>query len=168
MLTLKEINLEDAKKEYAFFQAFPSENGFENYYYGMTYDAFVGEAIPAAINSAKGIVRREGYVPDTSYLLWDNDTIVGVFRVRHYLNESLAGGAGHIGYAIAPAYRGKGYATKGLALALNALRAMPDFVEDEIYLRCYRSNLPSLRAMLANGGYIHSQDGEHCNVRIPR
>ena len=168
MLTLKEINLEDAKKEYAFFQAFPSENGFENEFYDMPYDEFVQKGIPAALDAAKGIGLPEGYVPGSTLLLWDNDVIVGVFHLRHYLTPALAEGAGHIGYAIHPAYRGKGYATRGLGLALNALRAMPDFPEDEIYLRCWRSNLPSLRAMLANGGYIHHQDDNNCHVRVKR
>ena len=168
MIYLKEINVEDAKKEYEFFQSFPSENGFENYYCGMSYSDFVDDAIPRAREAARGTPRREGYVPDTSYLLWDGDTIVGVFRVRHYLNESLAEGAGHISYAIHPKYRRRGYATRGLALAIEELKKMPDFTDDEIYLRCWRSNLPSLRAMLSNGGYIHHQDDEHCHVRVRR
>ncbi|MCR5115479.1 MAG: GNAT family N-acetyltransferase, partial [Bacteroidales bacterium] len=45
--------------------------------------------------------------------------IVGQFRIRHYLNEALRTGAGHIGYFIAKEFRGKGYATEGLRQTLE-------------------------------------------------
>lgn len=46
------------------------------------------------------------------------------------------------------------------------LKEMSDFVEDEIFLRCLRSNEASLKVMLKNGGYLHHQDEEYNFVRI--
>lgn len=36
---------------------------------------------------------KEGYVPQTIYFLWDNDEIVGMFKLSHYLNKHLINGA---------------------------------------------------------------------------
>ena len=108
----------------------------------------------------------EGYVPDTTLFLWNDDEIVGQFRIRHYLCESLIEGAGHIGYFIAKDFRGKGYATEGLRLCLlEAAKIVP---EDESYLRVNKSNTASLRVMLNNGGYIHHDDENKFYVRIKK
>ena len=91
--------------------------------------------------------------------------IVGQFRIRHYLCESLRTGAGHIGYFIGKAFRGKGYGTEGLRLTLEEAREIVP--EDEFYLRVNRDNPASLRVMLKNGGRIVGEDEEHYFVRIP-
>lgn len=75
-------------------------------------------------------------------------------------------GAGHIGYYIAPPYRGKGYGTKGLGLIADIARKVVP--EDEIYLRVNKDNPASLKAMLKNGGYIHHEDEHSCFVRIKK
>lgn len=165
MLYLKEINRADAEKEYRFFQEVPSDRGYENRFYGVTYEAFT-EAIPRYLDAARGIGLEEGHVPDTCFLLWEDGEILGIFKVRHYLNETLRNGAGHIGYAIHPKYRGQGYGTRGLALALQELAKLPDFEGEEAYLCCARSNPASLRVMLKNGGCIHHQDENRYYVRI--
>ena len=67
-----------------------------------------------------GLNLKEGFVPDTIFVLVDdNENYVGIFNLRHYLNEFLANGPGHIGMGISSKYRRKGYATKGLALVLE-------------------------------------------------
>ena len=47
------------------------------------------------------------------------DTLVGEFRIRHYLTDALRTGAGHIGYSINKDFRCKGYGTKGLGLTVE-------------------------------------------------
>ena len=61
--------------------------------------------------------------------------------------------------------RGKGYATCGLALAVEEARSI--IPEDEVYLSCNRNNPASLRVMLKNGAYIHHEDDEEYYTRIP-
>lgn len=45
--------------------------------------------------------------------------VVGTLQLRHSLRGELVHGGGHIGYAIRPTERGKGYAKQQLALALE-------------------------------------------------
>ena len=162
---LKELNLDDAIKEYEFLQELPSENGFENPYFNISFECFLNN-IPKRINYAKGINLEIGHVPDTYFFLWDNERIVGLFKVRHYLNDFLKKGAGHIGYAIHPKFRNRGYASKGLGLAIKKLIKMNDFKEDEVYLSCDKNNVSSLKVMLNNNGYIINEDEKEYYVRI--
>jgi predicted acetyltransferase len=58
---------------------------------------------------------------------------------------------GHIGYAVVPWKRGRGYATRALALLLDDVRAEGlDFVE----LTTEPENAASQRVITANGGYL--------------
>ena len=114
---------------------------------------------------AEGTGLPAGYVPETFFFLWDDDTVVGQFRVRHYLCESLRTGAGHIGYFIAKPFRGKGYGTEGLRLVLEEARHIVP--EEEFYLRVNRDNPASLRVMMKNGGRIAAEDETKYYVRIP-
>jgi len=58
---------------------------------------------------------------------------------------------GHIGYAIVPWMRGKGYATQALRLLLpEASAAGLEYVE----LTTDSDNIPSQRVILSNGGYL--------------
>ena len=89
-----------------------------------------------------------------------------VFRIRHFLTDSLRNGSGHIGCTIRKDCRGKGLGTRGLELALKAADKLVE--EDELYLRCQIDNAASLRMMLKNGASIHHSDGDHIFTRIPK
>ena len=166
MLILKAANTEDIEKEYLFVKDIPAdENGFINEYPGISRADF-DDALDCMIANARGERLPEGYVPATSYFLWDDDVIVGKFDLRHYLCESLVNGSGHIGYYIAPEFRGKGYGSRGLALLLDEARKVVP--EDEIYLHLEKDNKASLKVMLNNGGYIHHEDDKGIFVRIKK
>lgn len=167
MVYLKAANSEDLEKEYLFVRDIPTdENGFTNDWHGVSREEFEQKALLQMITASKGENIPACYVPQTSLFLWEDATIVGLFRIRHYLNESLRNGAGHIGYFIKKEYRGKGYGKEGLRLTLQMAK---DIVpEDEIYLRVNKDNPASLHVMLKNGGYIHSEDTEHYFVRIKK
>lgn len=167
MLYLKEMNLEDCQKEYEFFKSNKAnDRGFENPYYYTSYDDFINYHIPKRINKSLGIDLENGHVADTYYFLWNDDIIVGLFKVRHYLNDFLRNGSGHIGYIISKEYRGLGFGTIGLGLAIKKLIKKKDFNDKEIYLSCHKDNYASLRIMIKNGGYIHHSDEENHYVRI--
>lgn len=162
---LKEANLEDAEKEYEFIANTPEEeNGFTNPDYGCNREEFLQSVLPGYINRAKGIDLPEGWVPGTEYFLWVDDKIAGLFRIRHYLNDFLKNGPGHIGYGIRKEYRGKGYATEGLKLAIE--KAWTIIPEEEIYLSVQKSNPASLQVQLKNGAYIHHEDEREYYTRI--
>ena len=166
MIFLKPANRENIEKEWEFQRSIPADdNSFINEYSGISRVDF-DSALDTMIAQSEGRELPEGYVPQTVYYLWDGDTIVGTFHFRHYLCDSLAEGAGHIGYYIAPEYRGNGYGTKGLKLLLDEIRSAVK--EDEFYLRVNRDNPASLKVMLNNGGYIHHEDENKYYVRIKK
>lgn len=165
MLYLKAVNWEDIEQEYIFTTEQPAdENGFTNKYEGVSREEFEKVVLPRLINNSKGIDLPEGHVPGTEYFLWDDDEIVGLFRIRHELNDFLREGAGHIGYGIKKEYRGKGYATKGLALTIE--KAKEIIKEDEIYMSVHKDNPASLQVQLKNGAYIHHEDDKEYYTRI--
>lgn len=164
MLYLKAMNPEDAAAEYACLQDLPGENGFTNEAYGIPFECFVEEEIPRRLRCAQGRDLLPGRVPETYFFLWDGDTPVALFKVRHFLNDALRKGSGHMGYGVRRTCRGRGYATRGLALAIQKAREMVP--ENELYLSVGKENLASLRTQLKNGAYIHHQDGEKYYTRI--
>lgn len=152
MLILKEINLNDIDKEYKAIKSIPeNENGFENKYYNVTKEQFEKKIVPKLINNSKGIDLPDGYVPSTYYFLWDDDEIVGLFKIRHFLNDFLRNGSGHIGYTILAEHRNRGYATMGLKLAIEKCKKI--IAEDEIYLSVLKDNNASLKVQLKCGAY---------------
>ena len=106
-------------------------------------------------------------MPDTVYVLENDDgDYVGLVNLRHRLNDALRQGAGHIGYGIRKEYRGRGYATAALALALKeAWKIVP---EEEIYLSVHKDNPASLKVQLRNGARVDHEDGVEYYTRIPR
>ena len=56
MLFLKEMNIEDAKKEYIAMTSIPEdENGFVNKFYNVSFEEFVNGIIPTCEKQSKGI-----------------------------------------------------------------------------------------------------------------
>lgn len=165
-LYLKAANLEDWQEEYqAIKQIPPMENGFENKYHDVTEEEFKTKVIPELIDHSKGINLKEGYVPDTHFFLWNDDIIVGLVKIRHYLNDFLRQGPGHIGYGILPKHRGKGYATIALKLAIETCKTL--IKEDEIYLSVHKDNPASLKVQEKNGARIVGETEEEYLTRIP-
>ena len=166
MLEIRELNWKDVDEIYKVLKELPEdENGFMNPYHGIDNDTFMHETMPKLIDIANGINLKPGYVPQTYYFLWEDEHIVGVYKLRHYLNESLKNGSGHIGYGILPAYRNQGYAKKGLALLIDIAKHI--IREDEIYMASHKDNPASLHVQIANGAYIHHEDEEEVYTRIP-
>ena len=116
MLYLKKLNAEDLEKEWQFVRDMPEdENGLTNSFHGVSREDFEHKAFPAMMNFMEGKNLPEGYVPETFLFLWKDDEIIGQFRIRHYLCESLRTGAGHIGYFIAKPFRGRATERKACA-----------------------------------------------------
>ncbi|WP_455061016.1 GNAT family N-acetyltransferase, partial [Parvimonas micra] len=165
MLFLKEMNIEDAKKEYIAMTSIPEdENRFVNKYYNISFEEFVNEVIPICEKQSKGIDLKPNRVPQNYYFLWDDDEIVGLFKVRKKLNDSLREGAGHIGYGIIKKYRNRGYATRGLKLVIELVK--DEIEENEIYMSVNKDNPYSLKTQLNCGAYIFSENEDYYFTRI--
>ncbi len=153
----------DYEKTYALYMTFSeNEHGYINNVYGYTYEQFL-DWIEMKRNWSLGKDLPEGFVPDTTFVLSDDGTYVGVFNLRHCLNDFLREGPGHIGYCIGESFRRKGYATAGLGLTLKKAREMGI---DEAYLSVDKDNPGSLKAQLNNGAYIHHEDETEYYTRI--
>lgn len=165
MLVLKKTNLADEAALYEYISTVsPDENGFLNEHFGCAREGFAERVLQVLCNHEKGIDLPAGYVPETHYFLWEEDKVVGWFRLRHHLCPSLENGAGHIGYSIREGYRGRGYATEGLRLLLKEAASIVP--ESEYYLRVRKSNPASRRVMEKNGGVLHHEDDVHWYMRI--
>jgi len=102
------------------------------------------------LNAEKGINVPEGWVPDSTFWLVDeNKTIVGAVNIRHRLTERLFNFGGHIGYGIRPSERQKGYATKLLSLSLEKVRELNI---QRVLVVCDEGNIGSEKTILNNGG----------------
>jgi len=165
MLELRKMNLEDIKEQWEYVRDLPKdENGLTNPYEGVTFEEYKTKVLPELMMHENPINMPEWFVPETYYYLWDGQILVGEYRIRHYLTDALKMGAGHIGYSIKREFRGRGYGSKGLALALDlAGKIVP---EDEIYLRVLKSNIPSFKAISNNGAYITGEDETHYLMRV--
>ena len=101
MLRLRKMNYDDAVEQWNFVTALPAdENGFTNPYEGISYDEYRDKVLPELMMHEHPINMPDWFVPATYYYLWDDDTLVGEFRIRHHLTDALRSGAGHIGYSI--------------------------------------------------------------------
>lgn len=166
MIYLKKANLEDARKEWELLRKLPlNENGFSNEFYDVSYEDFVNKVLKRWSDYERGENMDEGHVPDTHYFLWAGDEVVGLFKLRHRLSDTLREGAGHVGYGIAPEYRGHGYATEGLKLLLDEARKLP-IDTDEVYMLVKKGNEASLKVMFKNGARIDHEDEENIYTRI--
>lgn len=91
-----------------------------------------------------------GLVPQTTFwILDDDDTVVGMVRVRHRLNRKTRRNGGHIGFYIHPGHRRRGHATRALGLALEELRRIGVC---RALLTVFPENAASIRVVEANGG----------------
>lgn len=121
-MELRKINLQDVEAQWEYTTNLSEdENGLTNSYYGVSFDDYKDKVLPKQISHENPVDMPDWFVPETYYYLWDEDKLIGEFRIRHYLTDALREGAGHIGYSIAKEYRGKGYGTEGLRLTLFML-----------------------------------------------
>ena len=167
MLELKKMNYEDVVEQWKYITALPkNENGLTNQYEGISFDEYINTVLPELMMHENPINMPDWFVPETFYYLWNGDTLVGEYRIRHYLTDALKAGAGHIGYSIKKDFRGKGYGTKGLALTLELAKKI--VLEEEIYLRVLKSNTPSFKAICNNGAYVLNEDDSYYFMRIKK
>ncbi len=163
-LTLKKVSWKHRKKEFEYLRMLPDdETGFMNAYPRAAKER-QDEVIRTLLDYSKGENLPLGYVAETTFFLWLNTQIIGVFRVRHSLNEALRNGAGHIGYGIALAFRGMGYGTQGLALTIQEARKIVS--DPELYLSVHKDNPDSLKVQQKNGALIDHEDEKEYYTRI--
>ena len=132
------------------------DSGDRRYYRDVAKDGFIFEDYIIGLHrNSLGIGLEEGLVPYTTFWLMDDcmDTIFGVSRLRHRLNNISQKEGGHIGYDVPPSLRGAGNATELLRLTLLKARAMGLV---RALLTCDADNFASARVIEKNGGVLES------------
>lgn len=115
-------------------------------------------------NSAGGQDLPPGHVQSSEFWLLDcsSASLVGIIRLRHILNAYLEERGGHIGYAVHPAARRRGYGTWMLSTLLAWLRE-PAWQQahglalTRVLVTCHRENIASARVIVTNGGQLENQ-----------
>jgi len=130
----------------AFLQEFvlAGEEGLLNCLPGEMENA--SEFIRRLRNHAEGCDSPDGSVPCSAYRF-----LLGEIHIRHRLTPDMENYGGHIGYMVRPGERGKGYATRMLALALEKAAAMG---LDRVMITCEPGNIASERVIQRNGGRL--------------
>ncbi len=95
-----------------------------------------------------------GMVPATGFCLVSGERVVGRASLRHRLNEALLLWGGHIGYAIRPSERRKGYGTAALRLTL--IEARPLGLR-QVLVTCDSDNVGSQRIIERNGRVLENE-----------
>lgn len=108
------------------------EKSFEEFYNNLETNKHIDKIYPNFANQ-------------TTYVLIDeNGHIYGMANLRHELKGKLFEIGGHVGYAIRPSERGKGYGTIQLGLLLQKMNEMG--IENAL-ITCRENNIGSKRTM---------------------
>lgn len=159
---LRELSAEDGEKELKFLREFPvEENGFQNPCREeslLSIENFKQWLIKI-VNISKGIGLSEGHVPETIYWIIYNENVVGIGRLRHYLNNHLLQHGGNIGYGISSAYRGKGIGKKALSLLVEESKK---YDQEKVLLTVDEGNIASRKIIEDNGGVLDRIENGCC------
>lgn len=113
----------------------------------------------------QGINLPKGYVPATEFWLVDGDKFIGRLSIRHQLNDYLTTFGGHIGYAIRPSERKKGYGSKALELGLLEAKKLGI---NKILITCNNTNIGSRKIIEKNGGVFEDERPKEGEAPIRR
>ena len=106
-----------------------------------------------------------GWVPTTFLIAVAEGAIVGRSSIRHELNEFLATVGGHIGYAVLPRHRRRGYATEILRQSLVVARSLGI---DRVLVTCDQGNRASARVIEKCGGRFEGLAGDESSGPLKR
>lgn len=98
----------------------------------------------------------DGFVPATLYMAIskENNHLIGMIHIRHYLNKYLLNYGGHIGYSIRKSERQKGYASEMLGLALEKCEELK---LEKVLITCRKNNIASAKTMIKNGAHLENE-----------
>lgn len=102
----------------------------------------------------RGLGIPPGQVPSTLLLAFVGHRIVGRVSIRHALTPALERLGGHIGYAVLPACRRRGYATAMLRQAVVIAR--DELGLARVLVTCDDDNVGSIRVIERNGGKLQN------------
>ena len=161
---LKKLTTDDGRDIYDMLQDIPAEEtGFFNNQHGVSYEEYRAW-LPSAAAAAEGTELVDGWkVPQVYYWFYVDGKPVGMCKFRIFLTEKLLESGGHIGYAIRPGERGRGYGKLMLAAMLQAAREKG---LDRVLITTNLDNIASQHVALANGAVREERNPDHCHFWI--
>ena len=127
----------------------PEVPNFLHYYEeGMPFARYLAVLEQAA----RGEGLPLGHVASTFLFAFEGPRIVGRASIRHALNDFLLRVGGHIGYAVVPEFRRRGYATAILRQSIEF--AQRNLGLARVLVICDDDNVASIRTIEKNGGVL--------------
>ncbi len=91
--------------------------------------------------------RIDGYVPNQTLWIVDDERVVGIFDLRLQLNEKLMNRGGNLAYQVAPSFRGKRTVFHAYPLLCEYIKLHYGF--DRILITCDERNILSYKVILS-------------------
>jgi len=154
-IAIRPIRKKETDAVYQMFQDIPAtENGAENKANGMTPEEF-DNFCKLNVSYAKKEGLPPGRVPQTIYIIFNDNIPVGFGKFRPFLNEDcIRRKIGHFAFMISPKFRNKGFATQFLSFIKKEAEQLG---LTEIEGGALKENLASRRTMEKNGGKIKEE-----------
>lgn len=112
-----------------------------------------GEYVQMVEDQRRGRSLDDGWVESTWLVAEVDGAVVGRSSIRFELNDWLLAEGGHIGYAVRPNHRRRGYASEILRQSLIVARAGG---VDRVLVTCNDRNLGSRKVIEVNGGVLEN------------
>lgn len=158
MLTVRKAAVDDGMDIYRFLQELPAdENGFINSAAGKSYEEYLTWLKGVVANSQQAGIIDGWKVPQSTYWLYLDDQPIGYGKLRHFLTDHLKESGGHIGIAIHPKQRGRGYGTYFIRQLLEEGRKLGI---EKLLCTVKNQNVASIKAAIANGGIVEKVTDE--------
>ena len=156
-IKIKEVTLADCE-DFRIFEMLQSigrkENGFGNSAFGISKDDYPGY-IEKLVRQKT--LKGNEFVPQTVFWLFDDNTVIGFSKMRHYLNDKLRIEGGHIGFGIRKEKRNQGYGKILLKLTLSEMKKIG---VSDVLLTCDSDNIGSINVIEANNGKLEKEEND--------
>ncbi len=150
-IALRQLTFKDGQDIYDMLQEIPEyENGYANRCKDRSFEDYRKWLIKCE-NNSNGKDLESWKVPQEVFWLYIDGKPVGQGKVRYQLTDLLLEQGGHIGYAIRPSERKKGYGTILLKLLLDKTKIREI---EKVLITVLNHNIPSIKVALNNGGVI--------------
>ncbi|MGO0575346.1 GNAT family N-acetyltransferase [Ornithinimicrobium panacihumi] len=124
-----------------------AKDGFEFLFGPEPWDEFLAQVA----RESRGTDLPPGRVPADFLVAEVDGAPVGRVSIRHELNDFLMAEGGHVGYAVAPQFRRRGYATQMLRLSVQRLAELG---VSRVLVTCDDDNVASASVIETVGGVL--------------